>query len=1360
MIDPESLKPTEQSDPNGPTPPGSSPPQRFPEAFLSDPPTVRSASAPGASPVANASLRAAAGLPPVLGGSSVQRSEILPAGASSPLEIVLPLPLPSLGERIDMFVIEAAIGVGGMGAVFRALDTRLDRHVALKILPPEQARDPEVVQRFYQEGRAAARLDHENIARVFTIGNDGRYHHIAFEYIEGTTVRQRVEKNGPLPVSEAINFTLQIADALVHAAEREVVHRDIKPSNIIVTPHGRAKLVDMGLARRFERGGDDGLTQSGMTLGTFDYISPEQARDPRDVDVRSDLYSLGCTLFHMLTGRPPFPEGTVLQKLIQHQEEAPPDVRSLNPSVTSDLANILVKLMAKDRDRRYQTPEQLVRDLLTVAGALGLRSVSPEGLVWLSSEPPPSWEKHLVWGIPVLVFTMIVAALVWWSRDPSPSPSSSLPNSIADQPPKVKVEPPPIVVTPSPTPRSSAPGLPATPTNSEPISAELTLTPAPEFTVEPDDNLLDVIASAPPRSVILLTNDGPYTLGGTRNDRPSPDRLVNRDLTIKADAGTRPILRLTRVLPLEGKPPEALFDLVGGHVVLEGLEFDLGSAQLAEPLTAVRTEDTDLTIRRCVFRQPEESPSPNVNQTTRVAALFIRNSPSKTGDRPPPLTIEQSHFEGGLVGIRAKGPAELLVRDSTFAGTDSAIWLDNPRAPVAVNAELRLRHLSIISGNSPVFRLEGADTRVAFADSVVAPSVDKEFTLVATNLRDGLAWQGRGNLFSHVGTFLQPTTAQTGGKPIRDFAVWTDDDLREVGSTLSQELVWDDPDPLKSLAKGSKNPTRAFQLASRHPGNADVGVRQGPFGSLSPALSIAANTVPIAKQEPPRPVPQPTPSPGKTSRSNPPTADRASADPPHPKPGKDESGPARAESSPKTNNPSTPEAANPPVSSDRPSKMNDLPLMPVMPPTAAGTVEESDKEQSAQNASPPSPKASEAGVSTAVASVETQPPPLPDPASTSPREPADRRILRTVEQLLKALAEPSARGGLLRVAADADWELPTITIKATGAWRIQAEPGSTRPRFRFTPAPADPKSPTAWISMIELRSGSLQLEGIDIVLTRENAPRQGRWAAFSVWPATDLSLEACTVTVEGNQTVSSVVAVESGENKAEEGVAAHEPPAATVRVHDTLIRTGDDFVDVGAERRLVLEMDNAVAATEGSLVHAHGIPRGQVAERLSLTLRQVSARLAGGLVHLQSAPGDPELPVADINARYSILATSSPKDAPLIRVDGQDAPASLRDRIVWEGLGVAYHLIATYRRDQSSQVGSVPTLFDRPNWVVAVGTREQSALHVDARLRREWNPDRPLWTIDSDDFRLDKDSPARASGAALDRIPTPPPVSS
>ncbi len=247
--------------------------------------------------------------PPTIlrGASSSARKRQATAPPAAP--VVLPEP----GQLVDCFLLEEAIGVGGMGAVFRALDTKLDRQVALKLLPPDQALDPEVVPRFYQEGRAAARLDHDNIARVFSIGQDGPLHYIAFEYIEGETVRQRVERTGAVPVAEAVNIALQIAYALVHASLRGVVHRDIKPSNIILAPGGRAKLVDMGLARHFERGGDHGLTQSGMTLGTFDYISPEQARDPRDVDVRSDLYSLGCTLFHMLTGRPPFPGGTVLQ---------------------------------------------------------------------------------------------------------------------------------------------------------------------------------------------------------------------------------------------------------------------------------------------------------------------------------------------------------------------------------------------------------------------------------------------------------------------------------------------------------------------------------------------------------------------------------------------------------------------------------------------------------------------------------------------------------------------------------------------------------------------------------------------------------------------------------------------------------------------------------------------------------------------------------------------------------------------------------------------------------------------------------------------------------------------------------------
>src|SRR5262249_8900926 len=157
--------------------------------------------------------------------------------------------------------------------VLRARDTQLDRPVALKILPPEMANDSESVRRFHQEARAAARLDHENIARVFFCGEDQGLHFIAFEFVEGANLRTILERRGRLPVAEAVPYLLQIATGLEHAGARGVIHRDIKPSNIIISPNGRAKLVDMGLARALGPSPDQSLTQSGVTLGTFDYIS-------------------------------------------------------------------------------------------------------------------------------------------------------------------------------------------------------------------------------------------------------------------------------------------------------------------------------------------------------------------------------------------------------------------------------------------------------------------------------------------------------------------------------------------------------------------------------------------------------------------------------------------------------------------------------------------------------------------------------------------------------------------------------------------------------------------------------------------------------------------------------------------------------------------------------------------------------------------------------------------------------------------------------------------------------------------------------------------------------------------------------
>jgi serine/threonine-protein kinase len=314
------------------------------------------------------------------------------------------------GISLGHYSILERIRGGGMGAVFRALDTRLGRVVALKVLPPGWSRDPVIVQRFHNEAQAAARLDHENIARVYYIGEEDGLHFIAFEYIVGTNVRDLIAQAGRLDVADATNYALQIAAALVHTSAQGVIHRDIKPSNIVITPAGRAKLVDLGLARKEdkEHPGVE-LTVAGTTLGTFDYISPEQARDPRTADVRSDIYSLGCTLYHMLTGDPPYPEGTVLQKLLQHQADTAPNPAAKNRRVPQNLSAVVQKMMAKDPRRRYQAAEHLVRDLLLVAGSMGLRSVGPEGLVWLASQPRESfWERHLAWMATACVLLIVV----------------------------------------------------------------------------------------------------------------------------------------------------------------------------------------------------------------------------------------------------------------------------------------------------------------------------------------------------------------------------------------------------------------------------------------------------------------------------------------------------------------------------------------------------------------------------------------------------------------------------------------------------------------------------------------------------------------------------------------------------------------------------------------------------------------------------------------------------------------------------------------------------------------------------------------------------------------------------------------
>lgn len=334
------------------------------------------------------------------------------------------------GERLNHFQLLEYVGGGGMGAVFRALDTMLNREVALKVLSRDQGADDETRRRFQNEAQSAARLDHENIARVYYVGEDRGLNYIVFEFIEGTNLRDLVERKGPLPLPEALSYTLQIVHALSHAASRDVVHRDIKPSNVIITSDGRAKLVDMGLARLHHAhpNGED-LTASGVTLGTFDYISPEQARDPRSADVRSDIYSLGCTLYYMLTGRPPFPEGTVLQKLLQHNSDAPPDPREFDPALPAGVSLLVAKMLAKDPLKRYQRPDELVADILALAEQTGFPLPGGDRPGWTSPAtatlPAASFTRHLPWIVPIGLL-LLAASVAGW-----PLPASEQPDELA-----------------------------------------------------------------------------------------------------------------------------------------------------------------------------------------------------------------------------------------------------------------------------------------------------------------------------------------------------------------------------------------------------------------------------------------------------------------------------------------------------------------------------------------------------------------------------------------------------------------------------------------------------------------------------------------------------------------------------------------------------------------------------------------------------------------------------------------------------------------------------------------------------------------------------------------------------------------
>lgn len=264
--------------------------------------------------------------------------------------------------RIGSYRIIKPLGSGGMSSVFHAVHAETGHEVAVKVLPRSLAKNPTALSRFLREAKSVEALEHPNIVAIYDRGVDQGRHYLVLEYISGGDLHDWIRANGAMPIPEAIRVIHDVAEGLRYAATQGVIHRDIKPANLLMTPEGRIKITDLGLALQ-SVDEDERVTREGTTVGTVDYMSPEQARDSRATNVRSDIYSLGCTFYFLLTGAPPYPGGDVAEKLARHCTAPTPDPRSVRPEIPEGLARIVRKMMAKKADARFHDYDEVLAAL-------------------------------------------------------------------------------------------------------------------------------------------------------------------------------------------------------------------------------------------------------------------------------------------------------------------------------------------------------------------------------------------------------------------------------------------------------------------------------------------------------------------------------------------------------------------------------------------------------------------------------------------------------------------------------------------------------------------------------------------------------------------------------------------------------------------------------------------------------------------------------------------------------------------------------------------------------------------------------------------------------------------------------------
>jgi protein kinase-like protein len=324
-----------------------------------------------------------------------------------------------IGTEVAGFRIESMIGQGGMGTVYVAEQSSPTRKVVLKLLRPELSRDEAFRRRFVHESEAAASTEHPNIVPIYAAGEADGLLYIAMRYVDGDDLRERIGRDGPIPVDRAIEIVSQVAAALDAAHARGLVHRDVKPSNILLDANGNAYLSDFGLIKRSEV--DTGLTETGQFMGSIDYCAPEQIRGD-EVDGRADVYSLGCVLFETVSGRPPFRRDTEVATLYAHLEQDPPALSSVAPGSPPDLDGVVARALAKDPSERQATAGAFAQEARQAAGvSSGERNAVPAGpdrrrLAWIGAL------------VAVAAIVAVVVAIVAAGGSDEPPPAAAAPS--------------------------------------------------------------------------------------------------------------------------------------------------------------------------------------------------------------------------------------------------------------------------------------------------------------------------------------------------------------------------------------------------------------------------------------------------------------------------------------------------------------------------------------------------------------------------------------------------------------------------------------------------------------------------------------------------------------------------------------------------------------------------------------------------------------------------------------------------------------------------------------------------------------------------------------------------------------------